>query len=275
MWVIAAVLSAFFLSIRDVSTKSSKINGLKSAYFTLLIIQPLSLIIILYNGFQWFEFKLLKILLIASLLDSLAIVAYSYAIKAGKVSASAPILCLIPVFQLGINFGWYGEVPSFLSLSGVVLSIVFVMYSYKFNVRNMLSNLSSLLMVCVAFCWAISSIFHKNGAQVLDPILWTCLVVSTSYVLVTFYIFVFTKEDLSTEEIQMNIVTSLAHFMTLITFYWASSLGNVAFVSVIRRLSALFSALFATILLKETVSNRQWVGIVGVMLGASLVVLGA
>ncbi|PQJ89059.1 EamA family transporter [Aliivibrio sifiae] len=273
MWAIVAVLSAFFLSIRDISTKSSKVTGLKSAYFTLLIIQPLSLIII-YNEFQWFEFELLTVLLIASLLDSLAIVAYSYAIKAGKVSESAPILCFIPVFQLGINFWWYGGVPSFLSLFGVILSIVFVMYSYKFNVKNMLSNLSSLLMVCVAFCWSISSMFHKNGAQALGPILWTCLVVSTSFVLVTFYILIFTKENLSTEGIQMNIVTSLAHFMTLITFYWASSLGNVAFVSVIRRLSALFSALFSTILLKETVSNRQWIGIVGVMLGASLVVLG-
>ncbi|WP_114786225.1 DMT family transporter [Vibrio tetraodonis] len=275
MWFFAALCSAFFLSLRDISTKKTDVSGIKSAYFILLIIQPISIVIISYFGIQDIDSQLVLLLSLASFLDTIAIVCYALAVKLGKVSEVAPILCLIPVFQLLLNYFFQGFTPSIISFFGVLCSLIFVFYGQGANWKKMLSNRSFLLMLCVALCWSVSSILHREGALIVSPVLWTSLVVTASMIYISIYMVLFTGESLKVSGIRGSILASISHFLTLITFYWASSLGNVAYVSVVRRLSSFFSALFSLLFLSEEVTKRQWICIIGLIFSAALIIIGS
>ena len=60
---------------------------------------------------------------------------------------------------------------------------------------------------------------------------------------------------------------SIAGFLGLVTFFYASRLGNVADVTIVNRTGPFFTTLFSVIFLKERASKEQWFALSIVFLG--------
>jgi len=276
MWIILSLLSALALSVRDISIKkaSSKGSPLFSSVAMLALLLPLVVGIIIWERNFDLTLDLSIKLASASLIDSFAIFLYSKSLQStGKISTSAPILALIPVFQVIFSYLFMDQITSTLGLLGIMLSIIFLSYSSAFSITKILNEKSSIYMLGVALCWGSSSLIHKQGAANLSSLLWT------SYVCLISFIILFSCARLSgrcilrISEIPRFWLPALAHFLTLFSFYGASALGNVAYISSIRRLSIVFSVAGGIFIFKEKLTKRVVITMCGLILSSMIITI--
>ncbi len=282
-WFVFTLISSIALSLRELSAKRAG-KTLSSAYMSWGI-----------NFFMFFIFlgialfssrtaqvssAFLKILVLAAMLDSLAILLYLSAIKHGNLSKTIPMLCFIPVVQLFVTPVLVHENLSFAGITGV---LVVVAGSYILNIekwegifspiKSIAKNKSSLMMLSTACIWGVSSSFHKIGIQQTNPVFWGVCEIG----LITLFLFPFAMgaetSPFSLEKLKKTMWPAVFSTVTVLSYYMAINMGPVAYVSSVRRLAVLFSMGIGVLILGEKARGTGLFGGILMIIGSVIICL--
>ena len=282
-WFVLALISSIFLSLREFAVKkagkklSSAFMSWGLTFFMFLIILVLNIIFLNYHtvtvSFAW-------VLVIAAVLDSLAMVLYLWAIKKGDLSKTIPMLCFIPVVQLFVTPVLIHENLSLIGISGV---LVVVVGSYILNiktregflspVKSIFKDKSSMVMLVVACIWGLSSSFHKIGVRQTNALFWGVTEIGLIALILFPFAFWSDNGNFSFSKLKETFWPGVFSTLTVLSYYTAISLGPVAYVSSVRRLGVLFTMLIGILIFKEKIKSLSFAGGIIMITGAVIISL--
>jgi len=285
IWLIFAVLTALFESLKGVFSKKS-LKGIDEyvvswslMFFALIFLAPLLLFIEIpaLGGQFWIA------LIVGGLLGAVATVLYMKAIKESDLSLAVPMLTFTPLFLLITSPLILGEFPRSLGLAGILFIVA---GSYSMNIKKMrdgylepfkalLKEKGPRLMLIVAFIWSITSNIDKIGVQNSSPIFWV-IAVDAFLAIILFPIMLY-KSPKSARQVSVSLkaLVPIGLFSALTSVFQmtALSLTLVAYVISIKRTSAVISVIFGYLIFKEKRIRERLFGAALMVLGVLLIAL--
>jgi len=278
MWLILGLSSGFFFALQSMVSK--KVLKETNEYVTTFAYLAFSLPFFLLSLF-WLEWASLNFTfwwatLANAVLTLAALIMLMTALKIGELSLTIPFLSFTPVFLIFTSKLILGEMPSLLGIAGI---LAIVGGAYVLNLkqekgvagpfRALLKNRAALLVLLVAFIYAISSNLDKIAVQNSNPI--TYLIIVMAVRLPILLPFIYFKTEGKFGEIKskwkvllpIGLLTALTLFPQMIAY----TLTIVPYVISLKRTSALFSVILGFIAFKERNVKPK-------LLGAALMVAG-
>jgi len=172
MWIIFAVISALAITARTLYTKkilNEKIGPFFTIWITVFIAMIFSGVVGLIVGFTTPTADFWPILLFRVILDSIALVSFTYAIKQKEVSLVVPMLAFSPVFASISGFVMVGQLPSDIGIIGICIIVLggLMVVLAEVDYHSFRANISLLktigLLLVTLICWSFLASLHKLG----------------------------------------------------------------------------------------------------------------
>lgn len=285
LWFLFAFLTAFFQSIRDLFNKT-KLREFDEYFLTLSMTffagVGLSLLLF-FLEIPPLGKNFLPMLFASGTLNTLSLTMYVRAIKYYDLSLVTPITAFSPLFMLITSPLILGEFPRRTGLIGILFIVA---GSYILNLkekergyfapwRSLFTNPGSRLALLVAFLWSISSNLDKIGVQNSSPIFWAMSIDFWMSMLLLPVVILKSRNKLP----RLN-----RHWFKLIFYGFLNSmmigcqmtainLTLVAYVISVKRISALFSVIFGSLILKEQNIKEKLVGSMIMIIGVFFITL--
>lgn len=285
IWLLFALFSALFDSLKDVSSKRSLKHVDEYAvswafrFFATLFILP----VLFFAGIPSIGSRFWEAMIIGGTLNIVTTVLYMKAYKHSDLSITSPITAFQPLFLLITAPVMLGEFPSTVGLMGVLL-IVFG--SYMLNIRQkqngylapfraLFKEKGPRMMLAVAFIWSITSNFDKIGVQNSSPVFWTfaqSLFLAMGLLPLALYK---SKQKFMQILPHFKKLAPIGLFSALTLVFQMTALGFalVAYVSSIKRTSSVISVIFGHFVFREKGVKERLAGAVIMVLGVLLIAL--
>jgi uncharacterized membrane protein len=279
IWFIFSILTAFFESMKDVSSKKSLKNtddyivSWSYSFFSLPFLIP----ILFFMEIPSLNSQFWIILIITGSLGSISTIIYMKAIKSSDLSITTPMLTFVPLFLLITSPLMLGEFPNLIGLIGIflifagsyLLNIKEINLGYLSPLRKLLKEKGPRLMLIVAFLWSISSNLHKMGIQESSPTFW---VISTEiFLTIVLTPIMLYKSQKNLDEIKTGwkalVPIGLFSALTLIFQMNAFKLALVVYVISVKRISAILDVLLGHFIFKEKNVYERLIGAVIMVIG--------
>lgn len=279
IWLLFAILTAFFESLKDVSSKYSLRNldvyivAWVANIFAVIFLIPL----LLLNGIPKIETQFWIALFIGGSLNVISFTLYIRAIQIADLSLTVPLVTLTPLFMLITSPLIVQENPTVADAIGIFLIVI---GSYVLNLRErkhgyfaplkaLLRNKGSRFMLMVAFIWSITSNFDKVGVVNSSPLFWSTALYA--YLAVGMFPIAFFNSRHKFKQILPNLkpimVVGFFHAIAITFQMIAVTYTLVTQVIAIKRMSALISVLFGHFLFQEKGLRER-------LTGAAIMVFG-
>jgi uncharacterized membrane protein len=279
IWLAFAILTAFFESLKDVSSKYSLRNldvyivAWTANIFAVIFLIPL----LLAAGIPKIEPAFWIALVIGGTLNVISFTLYIRAIQIADLSLTVPLVTLTPLFLLVTSPLIVHENPTFADAIGIALIVI---GSYVLNLRErkkgyfaplkaLLKNKGSRFMLMVAFIWSITSNFDKVGVVNSSPLFWSTALYA--YLAVGMLPIALFNSRHKFKQILPNLrplmLIGFFHAIAITFQMIAITYTLVTQVIAIKRTSALISVLFGHFLFRETGLKER-------LSGAAIMVLG-
>ncbi len=194
------------------------------------------------------------------------------AVREADISTVTPVMCLLPVFNVGTSFILLGEVPTFLGFTGIILIVLGTYFILRQKKNSTNSSIPVFLMIVAMFCIAIGSSLDKISIQVSNPVFYGFM--NTLGASVMFFILI----HLYNEKHSFKHIFSKTFFWPLVfvgvlqaisftASMYAFKYGPVSYVLAIRAGSYILVGLYGIIILKENLSARKIIALVFFSLG--------
>lgn len=288
MWIILAFLAALFQALFDALNKKylsyNNDNEIVLCFGTFLVSSILLLPLALFNIPTSYDPKILILIPIAGILDSLAILCYMKSIKTGALGDVIPLQISTPIFALLTAPLLLNESLTIPGILGVIL-VVFGAYclNIKSNNKSFLAPFKQLAfskesryMLTTAILWSITTCFHKIGMQSTNTFFWIFFVRFPLFVF--FYIYAIRKisrnpfsliKDNFSKFTLLGFINAAIAFLYYISIY----LGVVVYAMAIKRTSVIISIALGAILYHEINFKQHLVGAVIMLLGCIFVTI--
>jgi drug/metabolite transporter (DMT)-like permease len=286
MWVLFSILNAFSESSQTILSKKiiikqSKLIGMWSWVFFASILAG---IYTLLSGFTVTDPIFYYYLFARIAIDSVGIWTLYTALAKGEASVVVSLTALTPIFTIVIAFLYNDQVPTMISLFGVLLisfAAYLVVRADKKNVKidNKDLNSAVILMLISIFLWSVVANIHVRALQYSNPATYFFL----SYL---GFAFIFTLLALLRERHQLtntlknrkNLVGNISNGtlggMARIFSLNAVLTGPVGYVSAIKTSNIFITAFLSSIFLKENFGKTKILGVILVVIGTLLIILG-
>jgi|APSaa5957512622_1039677.scaffolds.fasta_scaffold77755_2 uncharacterized membrane protein len=282
-WFILSLISAIAISLREFCAKKlgqdfpTLVISFSFSLFAFFIFLCVSL---LTRTFYPITPDFARVILTASIMDTVANLLYISAIKNGDLSKTVPMLCFIPVIQLFVTPVLIDENLSFTGMLGVMV-VVFGSYLLHIKTKDgifspfkaVFSDRNAVMMLAAACIWGVSSSFHKMGIHKTDVLFW----VVCEYGLISLFLFPFAyragKAKVNLKNVKKLIVPALFSSCAALSYFAGISLGAVAYVSSLRRLGVLFSMVLGIMFFKEAFKAWGFAGGLIMIAGAVIISL--
>jgi uncharacterized membrane protein len=279
IWLLFAILTAFFESLKDVSSKYSLRNldvyivAWVANIFAVIFLIPL----LLLDGIPKIETQFWIALFIGGTLNVISFTLYIRAIQIADLSLTVPLVTLTPLFMLITSPLIVQENPTFADAIGIFLIVI---GSYVLNLRErkkgyfaplkaLLRNKGSRFMLMVAFIWSITSNFDKVGVVNSSPLFWSTALYA--YLAVGMFPIALFNSRHKFKQILPNLkpimVIGFFHAIAITFQMIAVTYTLVTQVIAIKRMSALISVLFGHFLFQERGLRER-------LIGAAIMVFG-
>lgn len=279
IWLVFAILTAFFESLKDVSSKYSLrsldvyIVAWTANVFAVMFLIPLLLI----SGIPNIEAPFWIALFIGGTLNVISFTLYIRAIQIADLSLTVPLVTLTPLFLLITSPLIVHENPTFADAIGIFLIVI---GSYVLNLRErrhgyfaplkaLLRTKGSRFMLMVAFIWSITANFDKVGVVNSSPLFWSTALYA--YLAVGMFPIALVNSRHQFKQILPNLkplmLIGFFHAIAITFQMIAVTYTLVTQVIAIKRMSALISVLFGHFLLQEKGLQER-------LTGAAIMVFG-
>lgn len=274
MWIVMAILSAFFAGLTTILSKC----GLKhcnsnvaTAIRTSVVLLFSWLIVFItgaYQGISKISATSLLFLLLSGVATGISWLCYFKALAVGEASKVAvvdkssiifTILFALIVFPEERTLWWV----KLLCLTAIAIG-TFLMTDIKHAEKK-----SKIMWLIFAFLSALfaaaTSILAKIGIKNVDSSLATAI--RTCVVLVMAWLIVLCKKEIKYvkeikgKEILFLVLSGLATGASWLCYYYAIQKGQVSVVVPIDKLSILITVLFSLLVFKEKLSIKAWIGL--------------
>jgi uncharacterized membrane protein len=289
MWIIFALCAALLASLNPIINKrlladtDVSVVAWAGQAFGLPL---LGLNLILFFGplphvDGWFFIGILG----SAILNTLAHLAATQALKEGDVSLVAPLFVFSPVVTLLVSSFTLQEVPQPLPLIGVGL-IIFGAYLLTLSswreafepLRAVVHQKVLWLAIAASILWGITPVFEKTAIQHTFPENPTAAAFGAllALTLMLFPIMLFQSREPARQLklhwrgfVALGVIGGIAPLFG----YAAFSLGLIGYVSALFKLSSVFALLWAFLFLREKDVPRRLPGAVLMILGAILIAM--
>lgn len=288
IWVLLAVCTAFFESIKNVFSKFAlqQVDALVVAWATRFVSWVFLLPTLFWLPIPELDTTFLLALLTAGCLSMLNITLFMRALQSGDLSNTEPIMNFTPLFLLLTAPILVHELPSVWGILGMIWIVA---GAYLLNLRlekihtgrqllapliSIIEQKSSRLMLIVAFTASVTTVIDKIGVLNSAPIFWALAI--NSFLTFTFMLVLIYKRKVLLSGIRpatMRHLFAAGFFNGLSTVcqMLALSLTLVSYVISVKRTSAIFSVMFGYFFFQETNIRSRMVGVFIMLIGAALI----
>ncbi len=285
MWILFALLTAFFVSLQDVFGKKVVkqvdiyVASWAWIFFSTLLILPVFILSEPVSLGPYF----FKSLIASTFLLVFAMLFYFSALKESDLSLVVPMMAFTPVFLLITSPIMVGEFPGLIGIGGILL-IVFGSYvlnlkerskGFLVPFRSLIYHKGSRFMLGVSILFSLTANLDKIGVQNSSVLMWVTSVGMTLSVVLTCVMLVKSKNIL--KQIQSVwpwlIFLGLANTLMLIFNMLTLQMTIVPYLIAVKRTSILISSLFGFILFKEKGVSERLGGVFLMLLGILLICL--
>ena len=285
IWLVFAILTAFFESLKDVSSKQSLRN--LDVYIVAWVVNVFAVIflipLLLIAGIPRIDTQFWIALLIGGSLNVVSFTLYIRAIQIADLSLTVPLVTLTPLFLLFTSPLIVHENPTVADAIGIFLIVI---GSYVLNLRErkngyfaplkvLFRNKGSRFMLVVAFLWSITSNFDKVGVIHSSPLFWSTSLYT--YLAVGMFPIALFNSRYKLNQILPNlkplITIGLFHAITITFQMIAVTYTLVTQVIAVKRMSALISVLFGHFMFHETGLRERLTGAAIMVIGVMVMTL--
>lgn len=274
LWILLGLIAAFFESTKNVLRKKiSKtyppiVIGWYSTVIALVILILPNFFIQIPKTSNLFWVSLI----IAGTINAFTLILIIKALKETELSLVSPLFSFSPAFVLISAIFFLGEIPALLGIIGVGLIIIgsLIINIKKHNnpLKNLLKDKGQKKMLLATILWAISSNYYKLGMQETNPYFF----VMSLYIFVAIVLLPFAYKKLTKPNKEIILLGVLTSFVSLAQWL-VVNLTLLAYALSLKRLSVVFSLIFAKKIFKE--KNMKWkiIGTVVMLIGVGLIIL--
>ena len=286
LWLIPAILSALFDSLKDIASKKS-LNNVEpevAALANTLFAVPVVLIALIFFEKPVFDRTFWIIMSVSSIILSVSFIIYMKSLKSTDISLAIPFTAVSPAFMLVVTPILIGESTTRTGSFGVLL-IALGAYLLNANknsrsvlepIRAIMHDKGVLLMLLVAFLWSITATLDRIILMHASPLFYmTCYYLIISVLLSINAIYKCKKPIFP--QIRKNIkpLASIGIFFAIgqIAYIYAYTLTFAAYVVAVKRTNALFSVVLGAIFFKEKNIRGRFFGALLMVIGVAIISL--
>lgn len=287
MWMIAAVLSAFFAGITAILAKCGirkTDSDLATALRTIVVLVFSWIIVVVSDSLASIAQltpRALFFLLLSGLATGASWLCYFKALSLGDVNKVAPIDKSSTVLTVLIAIICFSETDHLAAkLVGTILLAAGILLMAEQKSSSSDSRASGTWLfyaVCSAVFAALTSILAKIGISGIDSNLGTAI--RTMVVLVMSWAVVFAKgkqsqrRTLDPKELVFISLSGIATGASWLCYYYAIQTGVVSVVVPIDKMSILVTVLFSRLVLKEHISRKACFGLLFMLIGTLVIAM--
>lgn len=287
VWMIAAVLSAFFAGITAILAKCGirKTDSDLATALRTIVVLVFSWIIVVVSGslasIAQLTPRALFFLLLSGLATGASWLCYFKALSLGDVNKVAPIDKSSTVLTVLIAIICFSETDHLAAkLVGTILLAAGILLMTEQKSSSSDSRTSGTWLfyaVCSAVFAALTSILAKIGISGIDSNLGTAI--RTMVVLVMAWAVVFAKgkqsqcRTLDPKELVFISLSGIATGASWLCYYYAIQTGVVSVVVPIDKMSILVTVLFSRLVLKEHISRKACFGLFFMLIGTLVIAM--
>lgn len=282
MWIIAAVLSAFFAGLTSILAKCGikKTDSDLATALRTIVVLIFSWIMVFVVGSQatigQIQPKSLLFLILSGLATGASWICYFKALSIGNINKVVPIdksSTILTVLLAIICFDERSNLAIKLLATAILAAGIFLMVEKKKTQEKDEGKGWMVYAVFAAVFAALTSILAKVGISGVESNLGTAI--RTAVVLVMAWVIVFARgkqkqlASLDKKELVFISLSGIATGASWLCYYYAIQTGIVSVVVPIDKLSIVFTVAFSYIVFKERLSLKASVGL-GLMIAATL-----
>lgn len=280
MWIIYALICAFFLATSDALAKRilETEDERWVAWIRIALAVPFLLPFLFFTSVPALDRTFWIATFAALPLEILAILLYIRAIKVSPLSLTIPFLAFTPLFLVAVAYLVLGERPGTRQLVGI---LCIVAGGYLLNVRATKEGVlgpiravtrekGSLLMLLVALIFSITSTLGKLAINHSGPVFFGAIYFTL--VTVAFSPFVLAGKDRPRPRWRWGLLgVGLSYGMMALFHYLALSMTQVAYMISVKRTSIIFSVLYGWLIFREKDIGERLLGSAVMLVGVVLV----
>ena len=286
MWIIAAVMSAFFAGLTAILAKCGikKTDSDLATALRTVVVLIFSWIMVLVVGSQstvpQIETRSLIFLILSGLATGASWLCYFKALSMGDINKVVPIdkSSTVLTVLLAIICFWETANLWVKLLSTVILAVGILMMIEKKDVQSKAEGKSWIIYAVLSAVFAaLTSILAKVGISGVESNLGTAI--RTGVVLVMAWLIVFVKgkqkqlKYIDKKELIFISLSGLATGASWLCYYYAIQEGIVSVVVPIDKLSVLVTVAFSYVMFKEKLTKKSALGLALMVAGTLLMTI--
>lgn len=285
MWILYAFGSAFFAGITAILAKIGIKNtdsNLATAVRTIVILIFSWLMVFIVGSFNTINeltTKTIIFLILSGLATGLSWLCYFKALQLGNVNKVTPIDKSSTILTMVLAMIFLGEKITFLKFISIILIGIgtYLMIEKKKDNKQAKDNKWLLYAFGSAIFASLTSILGKIGIEGVESNLGTAI--RTIVVLVMAWIVVFvTKKQSEIKNIDKRswkflLLSGLTTGLSWLCYYKALQDGEASIVVPIDKLSIVITIVFSYFILKEKLSKKSMLGLIGIIVGTLLLLV--
>ncbi len=285
IWLIAAILSAFFAGLTSILAKCGikKTDSDLATALRTIVVLIFSWIMVLVVGslhtITEVEPKAFIFLILSGLATGASWICYFKALSIGDINKVVPIdksSTVLTVLLAIICFGETSNLVMKLIATAILAVGIFLMVEKKQREEKQESKTWMLYAVLAAVFAALTSILAKMGISGVESNLGTAI--RTGVVLIMAWVIVFAKgkqaqlKSIDKKELLFIGLSGIATGASWLCYYYAIQNGEVSVVVPIDKLSIIVTVIFSYFVFKEKLSKKAFAGLCMMVAGTLLMV---
>jgi len=285
LWSILSFITALSESTKDTISKFGlrNINEYVLAWALRIVSSIILIFPLFFVTIPTIDTVFIYSVIIDALFLTVTSVIYLKAIKISPLSVAIPMLTFTPLFLLITSPLIVGEMPGTKGIFGIFL---IVLGAYLLNLteksKGLLSPFKALvkekgpvLMLVVAIIWSITANIDKIAVEHSNPFFYAFVNNAVVSLFLTPIVFIKAKKDVNNFPKNLKYIIPIGFLgaLTYVTQYLAIMLTIVPYVISIKRLSAIFSAIYGFILFKEGHVKERLLGVIIMIIGVLFITL--
>jgi len=280
MWLVMAVLSAFFAGLTSILAKCGirKTDSDVATALRTIVVLLFSWIMVFIVGSAGtitdIKAKSLIFLILSGLATGASWICYFKALSIGNVNQVVPIdksSTILSVLLAIILFGETEHLAVKLIGTGLLAVGIYLMVEKKQNEQKGTDRRWLILAVLSAIFAALTSILAKAGITGIESNLGTAI--RTGVVLIMAWLVVFMKgkqgqvKEIDGGELVYIFLSGLATGASWLCYYYAIQNGIVSVVVPVDKMSIVVTVIFSYVVFKERLSKRAFWGLILMLAG--------
>ena len=282
MWIIYALLAAVFFGVRGILyqwTSQKEINRNLMLFGVFFIGFVVSAIMMLVLDQQWYSWNDISVGLLLGFGSFAANAALHKGFSVGKASLISILAGLPPLFVVLLAFLFWGETLTSQQLIGFI--VIFAgLYTIRYSNDISFSNLQGAQWgLLAALCFSLNDLLGKQSTRIEADMFGTLtlmfgfgsLLFAVSWIEntrnPTYAANAITKHWSDTKTFCCGLMIGLTNVAGMMAILSAFALGTTGLVSAIAAMNILIILLYTRLVLKESFSRQEVVGLTAALIG--------